>query len=111
MRADTATYLASPLVFLVSSLVFLASLGFVAAIGNVPYAVAAWIFGFLGTNFLVVPLVFVESAFRRKARLLLLIPGLYWYWLLQVLALAMALVRLTMVGNVRWERTPKRRID
>jgi cellulose synthase/poly-beta-1,6-N-acetylglucosamine synthase-like glycosyltransferase len=109
MRADTATYLASPLVFLVSSLAFLASLGFVAAIGNVSYAVAAWIFGFLGTNFLVVPLIFVESAFRRKARLLLLIPGLYWYWLLQIVALGSALIRLGVGVSISWEKTPKRR--
>jgi cellulose synthase/poly-beta-1,6-N-acetylglucosamine synthase-like glycosyltransferase len=108
IRADTATYLASPLVFLVSSVFFLGTLIFVAATGDVPYAVAAWIVGFLGTNLLVVPLVFAESAFRRRARMLLLIPGLYWYWLLQVFALASALVRLAVGRRIPWVKTPKR---
>ncbi len=108
MRADTITYLASPLVFLVSSIFFFSSLGFVAATGSIPFAFAGWIIGFLGTNLFLVPLILLETVLSRQTKLLLLIPGLYWYWLLQVFALGTAVALLVTRRKLRWERTPKR---
>lgn len=108
LRADTAIYLVSPVVVLVSMVFFFTSLGWVTVTGSLGSIFGAWIFGFLGTNMLLLPLVIAETAIQRDARLLLLIPGLYWYWVIQVLSIAAAFFTLVFRRRVKWEKTPKR---
>ncbi len=108
LRLDTAIYLISPVVVLVSVVSFVTSLGFVMATGSMASIFGAWIFGFLGTNMLLFPLVIAETVLRRDVRLLLLIPGLYWYWIIQALAIGAAFFTLVSRRRVKWEKTPKR---
>ncbi len=108
LRADTAIYLISPIVILVGVLFLATSIGFVTLTGSMSTIVGVWIFGFLGTNLLLLPLVIAETAFRRDVRLLLLIPGLYWYWIIQVTAIWAAFLTLLFRRRVKWDKTPKR---
>src|SRR5207249_3238486 len=74
----------------VSSLLSFGSLALFAVSGSVPAALAAWLYGFLGSQLLLTPLVLAETALTRDRKLLWLLPGLYWYWTLQLVALLRA---------------------
>lgn len=109
---DAFIYLLSPIVFLLSSLIFFVSLAAFAISGGVFNAFSAWVYGLLGSNMLLVPLVVSEAIASRNRRLLLLIPGLYWYWILQMVALVSVAVQMILPGRRPiWQRTPKIRVD
>lgn len=107
LRADTTTHLSSPLLFLVGTVLLFGSLAFFLATGGRGVALTAWLLGFLAASLSIAPLIVLESVVSRQPRLLLLIPGLYWYWILQVVALGVSLVFLLTRRKLRWERTPK----
>ena len=107
-RIDAFLYTCSPLVFLVSSLLSFGSLALFAVSGSVPAALAAWLYGFLGSQLLLTPLVLAETALTRDRKLLWLLPGLYWYWTLQLVALLRATFGVIVRPSaLRWHRTPK----
>src|SRR5437867_2527978 len=113
-RIDAFLYTCSPLVFLVSSLLSFGSLALFAVSGSVPAALAAWLYGFLGSQLLLTPLVLAEAALTRDRKLLWLLPGLYWYWTLQLVALLRAtfagvLARMRWPGFVRVTRPSRSR--
>src|SRR5439155_1568692 len=64
--------------------------------------------GFLGSQLLLTPLVLAETALTRDRKLLWLLPGLYWYWTLQLVALLRATFGVIVRPSaLRWHRTPK----
>ena len=107
-RIDAFLYTCSPLVFLVSSLLSFGSLALFAISGTVPAALLAWLYGLLGSQLLLAPLVVAEAALTRDRKVLWLIPGLYVYWMLQLAALIQAAFRVVLrPRGLRWHRTPK----
>src|SRR5439155_200905 len=95
-RIDAFLYTCSPLVFLVSSLLSFGSLALFAISGTVPAALLAWLYGLLGSQLLLAPLVVAEAALTRDRKVLWLIPGLYVYWMLQLAALIQAAFRVVL---------------
>jgi cellulose synthase/poly-beta-1,6-N-acetylglucosamine synthase-like glycosyltransferase len=111
LRVDRTLYLTSPLVFLISSLAFFGSLAILTAGLEAVESIAIWVYGILSTNLILVPLVVTESVTRRSGRLLLVIPGLYWYWVLQIVALLSVAVDIVLGRKPAWTPTPKRKLD
>ena len=107
-RIDAILYTCSPLVFLVSSLLSFGSLTLFAVSGTVPAALVAWLYGLLGSQLLLAPLVVAEAILTHDRRVLWLLPGLYIYWILQLAALIGAAFNLVVrPRDLRWHRTPK----
>jgi len=105
---DAFLYLCSPLVFLVSSILSFGSLALFAISGTVPEALLAWLYGLLGSQLLLAPLVVAEAALTRDRKILWLLPGLYAYWILQLAALIRAAFKVVLrPRDLRWHRTPK----
>jgi len=95
-------------VFLVSSILSFGSLALFAILGTVPGALLAWLYGLLGSQLLLAPLVVAEAALTRDRKILWLLPGLYAYWILQLAALIRAAFRVALrPRNLPWHRTPK----
>jgi cellulose synthase/poly-beta-1,6-N-acetylglucosamine synthase-like glycosyltransferase len=107
-RIDAVLYTCSPLVFLVSSLLSFGSLALFAVSGTVPAALVAWLYGLLGSQLLLAPLVVAEAVLTHDRRVLWLLPGLYVYWILQLTALIGAAFKVVLRPRaLRWHRTPK----
>ncbi len=107
-RVDAFLYTCSPLVFLVSSVLSFGSLVWFALSGTVPTALLAWLYGLVGSQVLLAPLVVAEAALTRDRKVLWLLPGLYAYWILQLAALIRAAFRVVLrPRDLRWHRTPK----
>jgi len=107
-RIDAFLYTCSPLVFLVSSLLSFGSLALFAITGSVPAALLAWLYGLLASQVLFAPLVIAEAVLTRDRKVLWLLPGLYAYWILQLVALIRAAFRVALrPRNLPWHRTPK----
>jgi hypothetical protein len=107
-RIDAFLYTCSPLVFLVSSVLSFGSLAWFALSGVVPTAFVAWLYGLLGSQVLLAPLVVAEAALTRDRKVLWLVPGLYAYWILQLAALIGAAFTVVLrPRDLRWHRTPK----
>jgi len=111
-KIDAFVYTASPILFLLSSMMFVASLVSFAAFGGALAFFTAWLYGLLGSNLLLIPLVLAETVASRERKLLWLVPGLYWYWILQIASLVSVAVQVAIFRQrVGWQRTPKLRID
>lgn len=107
-RIDAFLYISSPLVFLVSSVLSFGSLALFAITGSLPTALSAWLYGLLGSQVLLAPLVVAEAALTRDRKVLWLLPGLYGYWILQLAALVQATFKVVVrPRSLRWHRTPK----
>jgi len=107
-RIDAFLYTSSPLVFLVSSVLSFGSLALFAITGSLPTALSAWLYGLLGSQVLLAPLVVAEAVLTRDRKVLWLLPGLYGYWILQLAALVQATFKVVLrPRDLRWHRTPK----
>ena len=110
-RLDAAAYLSAPLLFFLGSIMFYVSAAYVLLRADFGVAVAAWTVGILSSNIILAPLVVAQAMRTRKPSLLLLLPGLYAYWLLQLGAFVWALGSLGARSRIPWVRTPKRNLD
>ena len=73
-----------------------------------PAALLAWLYGLLASQVLLAPLVIAEAVLTRDRKVLWLLPGLYAYWILQLVALIRAAFRVALrPRNLPWHRTPK----
>ena len=111
-RIDTFIYIASPILFLISSILFLSSIVLYGLYGGAMASLMAWIYGIIGTNLILTPLIVGEAVTTRRKKLLWLIPGLYFYWFLQLASFVSIAFRLVFwPKGVAWQRTPKMRVD
>jgi len=111
-KLDSFVYVVSPIVFLVSSGMLVASLISFALSGGLFETFTAWFYGFLASNLLLIPLVVGEAIVSKRKELLWLVPGLYWYWILQVVSLVSVTFDLAFRRKtIEWRRTPKIQVD
>jgi len=111
-RLDTFVYIASPILFLISSVLFIASVALYGVYGGAIASLMAWLYGIIGTNLILTPVIVGEAITTRRKKLLWLIPGLYFYWFLQLASFVSIAFRLALrPKGVAWQRTPKMRID
>src|SRR5437899_2061987 len=111
-RIDTFIYIASPILFLISSILFLSSIVLYGLYGGAMASLMAWIYGIIGTNLILTPLIVGEAVTTRRKKLLWLMPGPFFYWFLQVASFVSIAFRLVLwPKGVAWQRTPKMRVD
>ena len=110
-RVDRALYLSAPLFFFIGSVSFFASIGYMIVRLDFTAAASAWVLGLLSSNLVLAPLVVAQAVRSRRPRLLLLLPGLYVYWMLQLVSFLWALGSVVVGSRIPWVRTPKRKLD
>jgi cellulose synthase/poly-beta-1,6-N-acetylglucosamine synthase-like glycosyltransferase len=110
MRIDMYLHLLSPVILIISSLSLVAFLALLFLSNPSPEELQAVLVAGLVANGVMGVVVTATALARRDPKGILLWPGLYFYWLLQLTAIFAVGLRLLVGAGMPWEATPKRRI-
>ena len=110
-KVDMFISLASPVVMLLGSLLFFVSLAMQAFSPKIIGLFGMFFVGIITSHAAIFPLILAKAYSNRDASFLLLVPGLFYYWLLHFAALSSVSVSLLMRRKVRWEVTKKRKME
>ncbi|MFQ6061235.1 MAG: hypothetical protein ACE5KV_08110 [Thermoplasmata archaeon] len=101
----------SPLMMLLGSLFFFSTLAYQVLSSKALWLVLTLLFGIAASQIVIFPLVMVKTFSERNLSYLLLIPGLFYFWLLHLIALFWAAIGVLFKRKMKWEVTRKKRME